>query len=408
MALFFVGTSAFAQLLDGRRNVVTTAVPFLTISPDSRAGAMGDVGVAMDPSPNSMHWNPAHLAFMPNPAGMSISYTPWLQGLGINDIALSYLSGYYRIDEFSGVGGSLRYFSLGEITFTNENNQIILENFSPNEFALDAGYARKLSERFSVGVALRFIYSNLTGGLSANSAITRPGIAGSGDIALYYKNKDLVIANKSAQFSLGMNISNIGSKISYIQNAEADFIPINLKLGAYLNLKLDEYNDLGIAFDLNKLLIPTLPILDPNSPSGQTPTIVSGYSPDVGVPQGMVQSFYDAPGDYDSTNGEWRVSPFQEEIREINPSIGLQWWYKKTFALRAGYFFEHPTKGNRQYATFGLGLRYNILALDFSYLLPAYISSNGSVGTSPLANTVRFTLSFNFNGDSSDKEVLKD
>ena len=380
--------------LDGRRNVITTAVPFLTITPDSRSGAMGDAGVAMDPSANSMHWNPAAMAYVQNPFGLSVSYTPWLKSL-VNDISLSYLSGYYRIDEMSAVGGSLRYFSLGNITFTNQDNVVLIEDFNPSEFALDAGYARKLSDNFSVGIALRFIYSNLTGGISAGSSATRPGMSGAGDASLYYRKPNATIGGKNARWSIGLNISNMGAKISYVQDADADFIPTNLKLGAYFSVDLDDYNTLGFALDLNKLLVPTMPVIALGNGGGVD--IVSGYNPDVGVPLGMVQSFYDAPGDYDSTAGAWRISPFQEELREINPSIGLEYWYKKTFAVRAGYFYEHPTKGNRQYATAGVGLRYNTLTLDFSYLVPLYLSTNGSTGTSPLANTVRFTLNFNFN-----------
>lgn len=406
---------AFAQFnLDGRKNVISTAVAFLTISPDSRSGAMGEVGVALDPSPSSMHWNPAHLAFMPNPAGMSISYSPWLQGLGIDNSDLSYLSGYSRIDEFSGFGGSIRYFSAGAPLFIEDlSGQNILDGASLKDFAFDAGYARKLSKRFSVGVALRFIYSHLLGypafqginwGEPTHAAIA---YAIAGDFALYYRNSDLVFGNISAQFSFGLNMSNVGTKVSYSPMNAADFIPSNLKVGAFLNIDVGAHNAIGIAVDLNKLMIPTLPVVEPYFPSSGG-IVLSGYSPNVSVPKGMIQSFYDAPGNYDSTNGEWHVSPFLEEIREINPSIGLQWWYKKTIALRAGYFFEHPSKGYRQYATLGMGFQYKALALDLSYLIPAYISTNQRTGTSPLANTVRLTLSFNFNGDSKDQEILAD
>lgn len=398
-AFMMLASIGYSQNLDGRRNVITTAVPFLTITPDSRSGAMGDAGVAMDPSGNAIHWNPAKLAYMENPFGISVSYTPWLKQL-VDDINLSYLSGYYRIDDRSGFGASLRYFTLGNITFTNDQNVIIYEDFNPSEWALDAAYARKLSENLSIGVALRFIYSNLSGGISLQgSATTRPGITFAGDASMYYRKNDLVIGGKKARWAFGLNIANMGGKISYIQDADADFIPINMKLGGYFNIELDDYNQLGIALDFNKLLVPTLPILDASSTTAE-PVIRQGMNPDVSVPQGMVQSFYDAPGDSTNNGGEWRVSPFQEEIREINPSIGIEYWYKKTFALRTGYFFEHPTKGNRQYATAGLGLKYNTLTLDFSYLIPLYLSQNALPGTSPLANTVRFTLSFNFNENS--------
>lgn len=397
--LLLLAAQANAQLInvDGRMNVITTAVPFLTITPDSRAGAMGDAGVATDPSTNAIHWNPAKLAFMKNPFGLSLSYTPWLKNL-VPDINLNYLSGYYKIDKLSGFGASLRYFTLGEINFTDENNQS-LGRFSPNEIALDGAYARKLSDNFSVGVALRFIYSNLTGGAQFTSGQdTRAGISFAGDASIYYRKKGVDVGGYETDWSLGMNISNIGSKISYVRDAAADFIPINLRLGGYYNMHIDEYNEIAITADFNKLLVPTLPFVDPDSITNSgDPVIVQGLNPDVGVPQGMVQSFYDAPGTIDPATGEYIVTPFQEELREINPSIGLEYWYGRTFALRAGYFYEHPTKGNRQYVTLGFGIKYNTLGLDFSYLVDA---RRNAIGQSPLANTIRFSLHFNFNEDT--------
>jgi hypothetical protein len=367
--------------LDGRMNVITTAVPFLTITPDSRSGALGDAGVALDPDANTIHWNPAKLAYMKNPFGISLSYTPWLANL-VPDINLNYLSGYYKIDDMSGFGASLRYFTLGEINFTDISNQS-LGSFSPNEIAVDGAYARKLSENFSIGIALRFIYSNLTGGISSQGSETRPGISYAGDASWYYRRKDVTVGSYDADWALGMNIQNIGAKISYVADQEADFIPINLKLGGYFNFHIDEYNEIAIVADFNKLLVPTLPYIDPDTVNADgTPYIWAGRNPDVGVPQGMIQSFYDAPGG------------FNEEMREINPSIGLEYWYARTFALRAGYFYEHPTKGNRQYVTLGFGLKYNTLQLDFSYLVDARVRS---IGVSPLANTIRFSLKFNFN-----------
>lgn len=383
LVLMLVSVQGISQItgLDGRMNVLTTAVPFLTITPDSRSGALGDAGVALDPDANTIHWNPAKLAYMKNPFGLSLSYTPWLANL-VPDINLNYLSGYYKIDDMSGFGASLRYFTLGEINFTDINNQS-LGSFSPNEIAVDGAYARKLSENFSIGVALRFIYSNLTGGINTSGAETRPGISGAGDASWYYRRKDVSVGGRDADWSLGMNIQNIGAKISYLQNQDADFIPINLKLGGYFNFHIDEYNEIGIVADFNKLLVPTLPFIHPDSTDADgNPAIRYGMSPDVGVPQGMIQSFYDAPGG------------FNEEMREINPSIGLEYWYARTFALRAGYFYEHPTKGNRQYVTLGFGLKYNTLQLDFSYLVDARVRS---IGVSPLANTIRFSLKFNFN-----------
>lgn len=385
VALILTLFSAKAQVnVDGRMNVITTGVPFLTITPDSRSGAMGDAGVALDPDANSIHWNPAKLAYMKNPFGVSISYTPWLKNL-VPDINLNYLTGYYKIDEFSGFGGSLRYFTLGDINFTNENNES-LGRFSPNELAIDGAYARRLSENFSIGIALRFIYSNLTGGNFIAGAATKPGTSFAGDASWYYRKKDATMFGEKIDWSLGMNIQNIGAKISYVKDAEADFIPINLKFGGYINFHIDEYNEIAITADLNKLLVPTQPYIDPDSvTSTGEPVIVVGRSSDVGVPEGMIQSFYDAPGGA------------REELQEINPAIGLEYWYARTFALRAGYFYEHPTKGNRQFLTLGFGIKYNTLGLDFSYLVDA---RRNAIGTSPLANTIRFTLNFNFNENS--------
>lgn len=394
VCILLSASTAFGQLnIDGRRNVITTAVPFLTITPDSRSGAMGDAGVALDPDANTIHWNPAKLAYMENPFGMAISYTPWLKNL-VPDINLNYLSGYYRIDKLSGFGASLRYFTLGEINFTDINNQD-LGTFSPNEFSLDVAYARKLSDNFSVGVALRYIYSNLSGQLpTPGGGETRPGMSFAGDISWYYRKKAIEINGYKADWALGMNISNIGSKISYIKDAEADFIPTNMKFGGYFNFHIDDHNELGLAIDLNKLMIPTLPVItDSIDPSGNF-VIAHGRNPDVGVPQGMVQSFYDAPGTIDPNTGEYIITPFREEMREINPSIGLEYWYNRTFAVRAGYFYEHWTKGNRQYMTLGIGIKYNTLGLDFSYLVD---TQSRTAGTSPLANTIRFSLVFNFN-----------
>lgn len=372
--------------VDGRMNVITTAVPFLTITPNSRSGALGDAGVALDPDANNIAWNPAKLAFMKNPFGISLSYTPWLKNL-VPDINLNYLTGYYKIDNLSGFGASLRYFTLGEINFTDEFNQS-LGSFSPNEIAIDGAYARKLSDNFSIGIALRFIYSNLTGGANFSGAETRPGTTFAGDASWYYRKKEVSLKDYKVDWSLGMNISNIGGKISYIKDTDADFIPINLRLGGYFNMHIDEYNEIAIVADFSKLLVPTLPYIHPDSVSSNgEPVIILGKNPDVGVPQGMIQSFSDAPGG------------FNEEMKEINPSIGLEYWYGRTFALRTGYFYEHPTKGNRQYLTMGFGLKYNTLSLDFSYLVDA---RTRAIGTSPLANTIRFTLNFNFNQDDGE------
>jgi hypothetical protein len=389
IALTGVGSGAFAQTLSktdllGRNNVLTTTVPFLIITPDSRSGAMGDVGVAISPDANTIHWNPAKLAFMKNDFGASLTYTPWLRNI-VRDINLSYLAGYKRINDRSGVGVSLRYFSLGDITFTDEAGQT-LKTYRPNEFAIDAAYALKLSKKFSMGLAGRFINSDLAGQLVSGPTSTKPGRTFAADVAAYYTN-EIKIKDKKATLSFGGNISNIGGKITYTVSSDRDFIPINLRLGSYLNLPVNEYNKIGFAVDFNKLLVPSDPIylLDSNN----NPVVVNGKKqikygkdPDKPVISGMIQSFTDAPGG------------FKEELREINPSVGVEYWYKDMFAARMGYFYEHPSKGNRQYLTVGVGVRYNLLGIDLSYLIPTNNSINGH---NPLENTLRFTLMVNLN-----------
>mgnify|MGYP003731092183 CR=1 FL=1 len=365
---------------DGRRNVVTTAVPFLMITPDSRSGALGDAGVALPMDANAIHWNPAKLAFAEENMGLTLSYVPWLKAL-VPDINLSYLSGYSRIDEKSAFGASLRYFSLGDITFTNDYGEF-LGDFRPYELAVDGAYARKLSETFSLGLALRLIYSNLAGNTPlSNGTETKPGVAFAGDISAYWKPEPVKLDGKQLDIALGGNISNLGSRITYTVETDRDFIPMNLRVGAYFNYHIDEYNEFAFTFDLNKLLVPTSPIYDPDSFVNGEFLILWGKNPDVPVMQGLFQSFSDAPGG------------FKEEMREINPAFGIEYWYDRMVAARAGYFYEHETKGNRQYLTLGIGLKYNILNLDVSYILPT--GKKTASETSPLQNTVRFSLLFN-------------
>lgn len=380
--------------LTGRRNVVSTAVPFLMITPDSRSGSMADAGVAIPSDANSIHWNAAKLAFATDNMGLSVSYVPWLRAL-VPDISLSYLSGYKRIDKMSAFGASLRYFSLGDIDFTNDKGEG-MGSFRPNELAVDAAYARKLSENFSLGLALRFIYSDLTNGVSVGSQPTKAGIAYAGDLSGFWKGKNFTFYKKACNVNFGINVSNLGSKITYTDQTQRDFIPMNLRIGTYINCVIDEYNQIALAVDLNKLLTPTPPIYKTDS-SGNTvltpgglPDVLYGKDPKQPVIQGMIQSFSDAPGG------------LTEELREINPSVALEYWYNKQFAVRGGYFYEHPTKGNRQYVTVGLGLKYNILNIDVSYLIPT--SGKTANQSSPLQNTLRFSLIFNF---ASDKEKAK-
>lgn len=377
----------------GRRNVITSAVPFLNITPDSRSGALGDAGVAIPVDANAMHWNPAKLAYMENKVGLSVSYTPWLRNL-VPDIDLSYVSGQFKVDDVSAFGVALRYFTLGEINFTDRNNQD-LGTFNPNEFSLDGAYSRKLSDDFSVGIALKFIYSNLSGNLPLEGgAETKPGIAFAGDASVYYNKEDKDLGDYKIDWAVGVNISNIGNRISYAEDDISSFIPTNMKLGGYFNFHIDEYNEVALIVDINKLLIPTPPVYETDSqgialrnPDGSL-VLAAGDDPDVGVVEGMIQSFSDAPGG------------FTEELREINPSLGLEYWYNKQFAVRLGYFYEHPTKGARQYLTAGFGIKYNILGFDFAYLAPVF--GDNQVQNSPLANTLRFTLSFDFSKSNKD------
>tara|TARA_B100000459_G_scaffold56861_1_gene30704 strand:- start:1214 stop:2401 length:1188 start_codon:yes stop_codon:yes gene_type:complete len=355
-------------------NTITTAVPFLLISPDSRAGGMGDVGVATSPDANSLHWNPAKYSFIDQEVGFAVSYVPWLRNL-VPDINLSYISGYKKLNKNEVVAMELRYFTLGDITFTDVigNN---LGQYKPSEFALGSSYSRKLSDQFSLAISARYIYSNLTGGQSAGGIATNAGQSVAADVAGYYV-KDIRIAKKDMELAFGANISNIGNKISYTETSTRDFIPINLRLGTALNADLDDYNKISFAFDLNKLLVPTPPIYN-DSINDQ---IDFGKDPNVSVVSGIFQSFGDAPGG------------FNEEMREINFSVGTEYWYDNQFAIRAGYFNEHNTKGGRKFFTFGSGVKYNVFALDFSYLINASRAINGN---NPLANTMRFTLTFDF------------
>ncbi|HCS19580.1 MAG TPA: hypothetical protein DIW47_03270 [Bacteroidetes bacterium] len=376
----FAGANLDAQPnLLGQQNAITTTVPFLMISPDARGGAMGDVGAATTPDANSGHWNPAKFAFIEKPGGVSLTYTPWLRQL-VDGVSISYLSVYGKIDKRSTLAGSLRFFSLGNINYTDDKGES-LGTFNPSEYAFDLFYSRQLSDHFSMGVGIRFIYSNLIGNLV--STTTRPGIAGAADLGMYYTNKTKLKASKKVMdYAIGAAFTNIGSKITYTSDAQRDFIPINLRIGGYAGVQVDEYNHVSVAMDFNKLLVPTPPLyaLDTNGriligPGG--PVVSHGRVSDVPVLEGMFQSFSDAP------NG------FREEMQEIQISVGAEWWYQKQFAVRTGYFYEHKNKGNRKFLTFGIGLRYKVFGLDVSYL-------TGLVQRHPLQNTLRFSLLFDF------------
>lgn len=351
----------FAQNRDF--GTITTAVPFLMIGTDARAGGMGDVGVATSPDGNSIFWNASKLAFMEDDMGFTMSYVPWLKAL-VDDIGLGNITFYKKIGDEQTVGGSLRYFSLGNITFTNEEGTS-LGNYKPNEWVIDLAYARKLSETFSAAVTGKFIYSNLTLGQNINGVDSRAGTSVAADVSMFYTNY-FEIGRNDIKVNIGLSVNNIGNKISYTSSTQKDFIPTNLRFGFGGEMELDSYNTLALTFEFTKLLVPTPPVYDEDG------VLVSSYKEnDVSVITGMLHSFYDAP--------------FGEEMQEINIAGGLEYWYDKQFALRGGYFYESAEKGNRQYFTLGAGLKYNVFGLDFSYL----ISTNPN---NPLKNTLRFTL----------------
>jgi hypothetical protein len=378
---------------DIQLNTITTAVPFLLINPDSRAGGMGEVGAATSPDLYSIYWNTSKLAFSKEKLGFSTSYSPWLRAIA-QDMHLSFLSGYYKVNDRQTVTGSLRFFSLGTITFTDQNAQKI-RDFVPSEWEIMGGYALKLSEKLALGMNGKFVFSNLTGGTLVAGANTRPARAGAADVSMSYFDSDLRVAGNRAELGVGVVISNIGNKVSYTDVAgPRDFLPANLRLGSALSIDPDQYNRFTVGLDFNKLLVPTPPIrvFGPDN----TPYLV-GRDNNVPVIAGIFQSFYDAPGrpllDANGNpiieNGEVQVkkgSRFGEELREINFGVGTEYLYNKSIAVRAGYFHEHYSKGNRRYLTFGLGLRYSKLGIDLSYIASL-------VQQNPLANTLRFSLS---------------
>lgn len=368
--LAFAGyLSASAQNTNGSSaNAITTAVPFLTISPNARSGAMGDAGVALSPEINDTYWNPSKLAFLEEPTSVSLSYSPWLRNL-IPDINLAYLSFAHRTDERTVIGASLRYFNLGKIELI-DNNQTPQGTYQPNEFSLDVSLARKFGTGFSLGVTARYVYSGLTNGLLVNNLQTNSTSAVAADVSLFYRKSTQQFGN-DALFAFGADISNIGTKVSYTDGGSTYFLPANLKLGVANTLFLDAENQLTLTLDVNKLLVPTPPIRDANR------NIISGTDDNRSVVSGIFGSFSDAPGG------------FSEELKEISYSVGAEYLYGKVFALRTGYFYENPDKGNRRYFSVGAGFKYSDFDLDFSYLIANQQSS-------PLANTLRITLGYNF------------
>ena len=374
-------------------NAITTTMPFLSINPDTRSGGMGDAGTALSPTCFSSFWNTAGIVFSEKDNEVGIAFIPWLRQLNLTDMNLSYLSGFKKIGERQAFTAGLRYFSLGTITFTNDKGDKLRDD-KPSEFELLGGYAFKLTDRFSIGLNGKFAYSNLTGGQIVAGAQTKAGIAGGADISVMYQNQDLKVGGKEASYSFGLTINNIANKVSYSPNGQGDFVPINLKIGNAFTSYLDKYNAVTVSVDLQKLLVPTPPIYNVSRSQ-----LIAGKENNVGVVAGMLQSFYDAPGQLsmdgtdtlfndDKTAQIVKGSVFKEELREINIGTGIEYDYNKTFAVRGGYFHESATKGNRQFFTFGVGLKYQMLQIDLSYI--ATIQRNN-----PLANTIRYSVRFN-------------
>ncbi len=397
-----IQAQSMSQLSGKELNTITTAVPFLQIAPDSRGGAMGDVGCATSADINSQAYNPAKYVFNKNTFGISVSYSPWLRNL-VSDINLLYLSTYWRMTEMDAIAFSLRYFSLGDIQFTDDMGNPTMEE-NPNEFALDFTYSRKLIDELSIALTPRFIYSNLTAGQYVGGQETRAGLAGAADLSLFYEQELKAKKLESSILRAGFCISNMGNKMSYSSGTlRRDFLPTNLKIGLGYEMGFDEYNKLAITGEVNKLLVPTNPVYQTDSITGRiiydqynNPVILSGRDPDVSVPQGMIQSFYDAPGiGHNGVN----ASVFAEEMAEIIWALGAEYSYRDLFFVRLGYFHESKYKGNRQFLSMGVGLKYNVFNIDVSYLF----TTNGQ--THPLANTLRFTLSFDFS--SFNKEDIK-
>lgn len=367
--LLFCGLSSAVKAQVEPINVVTTAVPFLRISPDARSGGMGDLGVATSPDAYSGLWNIGKVAFNQSKGGVGATYTPWLKDL-VNDVYLASVTGFYKLDEEQAFSGSVRYFSLGNITFTNiQGNDV--GNFRPREFGIDLGYSRKLGAKSGVGVTLKYINSNLAGGYTNGSTTYKAANAVAADLAYYHDGK-----TNGSGFAWGAVLSNLGTKVSYTDNADAkDFIPANLGLGLNYTKKMNDNNSLSFGVEANKLLVPTPP---GENASAQDIADYRAKS----VIGGWFSSFGDAPGG------------FGEEMKEVQISAGAEYWYNNQFALRAGYFYENKTKGDRRYFTTGLGLKYNVFGFNFAYLIPA----GSGVSRNPLSNTLRFSVLFDLDG----------
>lgn len=372
----FAQSSGRTVNYNGQVNTITTAVPFLRISPDARSGGMGDVGIALSADANAQFWNVGKIPFSAKKAGVSVTYTPWMKDL-VPDISLAYLAGYVKFgkEDNQAVSASLRYFSMGDINYTDENGNAMGIG-KPREFSFDGGYSIRLSPYFSAGVGLRYIHSAIASGLASGGPTDyKPGNTASADVGVYYTKTKEITEFTNRNFSFGAVISNLGGKVSY-SSTRSDFIPINLGLGVAHTWQMDEYNKFTLAVDVNKLMVPT-PIDSNTDPNNATP---SYYIPNKTVVSGVFGSFGDAPGG------------FSEELKEFQISAGAEYWYQNQFALRAGYFYENKLKGDRKYLTLGVGVKYNVFGLNGSYLVP----SGSGINRNPLSNTFRFSLLFDF------------
>ncbi len=372
-ALFFASALTATTYAQNRINVVTTAVPFLRVAPDARSSGMGDIGLATSPDASAGFWNIGKVAFNESKGGLVATYSPWLKDI-VNDVFLASLSGFYKIDENSALNLGFRYFNLGDIQFTDDNSNSI-GNGRPREFGLDVGYSRRLSSKLGLGVSLRYINSDLAAGVGSGGYTYKVGSAIAGDIGVFYDNKN----EAGNGFAFGAQVSNLGTKIAYTDNADArDYIPANLGIGATYTKNFDDKNKIVFGVDANKLLVPTPPenLSDPAALNDYRSKAVVGS---------WFSSFGDAPGG------------FGEEMREFQLSAGAEYWYNNQFALRAGYFYEDKSKGNRRYFTAGLGLKYNIFGINFSYLAP----TGSGVTRIPLSNTIRLSVAFDF-GNAAD------
>ncbi|WEK18361.1 MAG: type IX secretion system outer membrane channel protein PorV [Candidatus Pedobacter colombiensis] len=363
---FCITVSGQININGSSSNAITTAVPFLTVIPDARSGALGDAGVAISADANAVYANPAKLAFSELNTAFSLSYSPWLRNFG-KDMNLAYASFTHKINDRNAFGVALNYFNMGSVDLFDANANA-LGKYTPSDFSFETAFSRRLGEKFALGISLKYIHSGLAPSFVDGQQLQSVNAIATG-VSLYHTSK-VTQFGKDAIFSFGANLSNIGTKISYSETGKTSFMPTNLKVGAANSWLLDDKSMLTLTLDLNKLLVPTPPLRDVDG------TIISGKDDDVSMVSGMFRSFNDAPGG------------FKEELKEISYSTGLEFWYDKQFALRAGYFYESPDKGNRQYATLGAGFKYSMVEFNF-----AYIAANQN--KSPLANTLRFSLLFN-------------